>query len=117
VALQNGGFVIPADVVAIAGEGSSNAGLEVLAEKLGAQPVQGKGRGQSDDVHALIDGRQPARVARDEAILDAEQVTRIGGGDPKRGAKKLYDMMTRVRKQATGSPKQMRVIDVNKAFG
>jgi len=114
VPLQSGGFVFPADVVSALGAGSSSAGLEALAKRYGAQPVRGKGHGQSDDVPAAIDGKQPARVARDEAVLSAEQVARIGGGDPKKGAKKLYDVMKRVRKQATGSPKQMRVIDPNK---
>jgi hypothetical protein len=113
VSLQTGGFVFPADVVAAIGAGSSGAGLEMLAKKFGARPVRGKGHGQSDDVPAMIDGRKQARVARDEAVLDAEQVTRIGGGDPKKGAKKLYDVMARVRKQATGSPKQMRPISAN----
>ncbi len=111
VALQSGGFVFPADVVSAIGAGSSGAGLEVLAKKFGARPVQGKGHGQSDDIEAHIDGKQRARVARDEAVLDAAQVAKIGGGDPKKGAKKLYDMMARVRKQATGSAKQMRVIN------
>jgi hypothetical protein len=110
VALQSGGFVFPADVVSALGAGSSGAGLEVLAKRYGARPVAGKGHGQSDDVHATIDGQQPARVARDEAVLDAAQVKKAGG------AKKLYAMMERVRKQATGSPKQMRAIDANKAL-
>jgi hypothetical protein len=116
VALQSGGFVFPADVVAALGAGSSGAGLEVLAKKFGAKPISGKGHGQSDDIPAMIDGQRKARVARDEAVLDAAQVARVGGGDPKKGAKKLYDMMTRVRKQATGSPKQMRAINVNSAL-
>jgi hypothetical protein len=110
VSLQTGGFVFPADVVSAVGAGSSSAGLETLAKKYGARPVKGKGHGQSDHIPAVIDGKQPARVARDEAILDAEQVTRIGGGDPKKGAKKLYDMMARVRKQSMGRNKQMRPI-------
>jgi hypothetical protein len=110
VPLQSGGFVFPADVVAALGAGSSSAGLEVLAKRFGARPVQGKGHGQSDDVHAAIDGKQPARVARDEAILDAAQVQKAGG------PKKLYAMMERVRKQATGSPKQMRVVNAAKVL-
>jgi hypothetical protein len=116
VALQSGGFVFPADVVSAIGAGSSSAGLEALAKRYGARPVSGKGHGQSDDIHATIDGSQEARVARDEAVLDAAQVAKIGGGDPKKGAKKLYDMMTKVRKQATGSSKQMRAINTNKVL-
>jgi hypothetical protein len=110
VALQTGGFVFPADVVAAVGAGSSSAGLETLAKKFGATPVSGTGHGQSDDVQATIDGTQPARVARDEATLDAEQVAAIGGGDPKKGAKKLYAMMDRIRKQSMGHTNQMRPV-------
>jgi hypothetical protein len=110
VGLQSGGFVFPADVVSAIGAGSSSAGLETLAKKFGATPVSGTGHGQSDDVHALIDGEQAARVARDEAVLDKEQVAAIGGGDPKKGAKKLYALMDRVRKQSMGRTKQMRPV-------
>jgi len=110
VPLQSGGFVFPADVVSAVGAGSSSAGLELLAKKYGAMPIGGKGHGQSDDVHAMIDGEQPARVARDEAVLDAEQVAAIGGGDPKKGAKKLYALMDRVRKQSMGHTRQMRPV-------
>jgi len=110
VGLQSGGFVFPADVVSAIGAGSSSAGLEVLMKKFGAQPVSGKGHGQSDDVRALIDGEQPARVARDEAILGKDQVAAIGGGDPKKGAKKLYALMKRVRKQSMGHTRQMRPV-------
>jgi hypothetical protein len=112
VALQSGGFVFPADVVSAVGAGSSNAGLEALAKHYGAQPIAGQGHGQSDDIPATIDGQQPARVARDEAVLDADQVARIGGGDSKRGAKKLYDVMARVRKQSMGTTRQMRPVNL-----
>jgi hypothetical protein len=112
VALQSGGFVFPADVVAAVGAGSSSAGLEALAKKFGAKPVAGKGHGQSDHIPAVIDGKRKARVARDEAVLDAEQVARIGGGDGKKGAQKLYDMMARVRKQSMGRTKQMRPVNL-----
>lgn len=116
VGLESGGFVIPADVVAAAGAGSSNAGMEVLAKRLGARPIQGAGDGQSDSIPANIDGTHKARVARDEMMLTRQQVEQIGGGDGSKGAKKLYAMMDRIRKQATGHTKQMRPVKLDKAI-
>jgi hypothetical protein len=116
VDLESGGFVIPADVVAAAGAGSSNAGMEALAKRLGAKPISGGGDGQSDSIPASIDGKHKARVARDEMMLTRQQVEQIGGGDGSKGAKKLYAMMERIRKQATGHTKQMRPVKLDKAL-
>jgi hypothetical protein len=110
VSLESGGFVIPADVVAAAGAGSSNAGMEALARKLGAKPIAGRGDGQSDSIPASIDGKHKARVARDEMTLTRAQVEAAGG------AKKLYAMMDRIRQQATGTKKQMRPVKLDKAL-
>ena len=108
------GFVIPADVVSHFGNGSSEAGLEFLAEELGAKPIKGDGDGMSDSIPTTIDGKQPARVANDEAFVSPEVVKRIGGGDTERGAKKLYAMMDRIRKARTGTTEQGKQINPEK---
>jgi hypothetical protein len=110
VQMAEGGFVIPADVVSMAGNGSSSAGLEAFSTLLGAQPIDGPGDGMSDDIPASIDGRAPARVARQEAYLPPETVARMGG------AKKLYSMVERVRKMAHGKAEQQRPVDLRKAL-
>lgn len=112
--LKTGGFVIPADVVSHAGNGSSDAGLKVLASKLGATPIKGDGDGMSDSIPTTIDGRQKALVAHEEAYLSPEKVARIGGGDAAKGAKKLRAMMESIRKARTGSTEQGKQIDPNK---
>lgn len=106
--LESGGFVIPADVVSHLGNGSSEAGLRILAARLGATPIRGRGDGMSDSIPATIDGHQPARVANEEARLTKEQVQAAGG------AKKLYAMMDRIRKARTGSTEQGKQINPNK---
>lgn len=116
VRLASGGFVIPADVVSAVGAGSSNAGMEALAKHLGATPISGDGDGQSDSIPAVIDGRTPARVARDEMHLTPDQVAAIGGGDASKGAQKLYAMMDRVRKQAMGHTKQIKPVNIQRAL-
>jgi hypothetical protein len=116
VHMETGGFVFPADIPAAIGAGSSNAGQEILAARLGAQKIDGPGDGQSDDVPATIDGKPIARVARDEMYLTPEQVADIGGGDHAKGSKKLYTMLDRIRKQAVGHTKQVKPVDLDRAL-
>jgi hypothetical protein len=97
VQLSDGAFVLDARTVSEIGNGSSSAGIEAL-RRLGGRPVRGKGDGVSDSVRARIGKRQPARVARDEVIIPADVVRRIGKGNPKRGADKLYALMNKAHK-------------------
>jgi hypothetical protein len=112
--LKPEGFVVPADVVSHFGNGSSEAGLKLLASRLGAEPIKGEGDGMSDSIPTTIGGRQEARVANDEAFISPEMVKRIGGGDAKKGAQKLYAMMDRVREERTGTKEQGKQIDPEK---
>jgi hypothetical protein len=112
--LEPEGFVVPADVVSHAGNGSSEAGLKLLAQKYGAEPIKGEGDGMSDSIPTTIGGKQEARVANDEAFIPPEMVKRIGGGDAKKGAKKLYAMMDTLREERTGTKKQGKQIDPEK---
>jgi hypothetical protein len=97
VQLSDGAFVLDARTVSEIGNGSSNAGMEAL-RRMGGRPVQGPGDGVSDSVPARIGKHQPARVARDEVIMPADVVRRIGKGNPKRGADKLYALMDKAHK-------------------
>jgi hypothetical protein len=105
--LEDGDFIVPADVTSFAGGGSTDAGMVVLAKEIGAEPIKGPGTGLSDDIPARIDGKQPARVANGEMIV------RKPG---KEGAKKLYAMMDKVREQATGNKKQIKPVNIKKAL-
>jgi len=107
-ALESGGFVVPADVVSHLGNGSSEAGLRLLAQRFGATPIKGDGDGMSDSIKTTIDGHQPARVANEEARLTKEQVEAAGG------AKKLYAMMDKIRQARTGTKQQGKKIDPSK---
>lgn len=110
VHMESGGFVIPADVVSMAGSGSTDAGLAAFGRYLGAQPIKGPGDGQSDDIPARIDGKPVARVANGEAYVPRSTVQKLGG------AKKLYDMVERVREMAHGKREQQRPVDLRKAL-
>jgi hypothetical protein len=97
VDMRDGAFVVDARTVSELGNGSSNAGIELL-QRLGGQPVRGRGDGVSDSVPARIGGKQEARVARDEVIFQPKAVKRLGGGSAKRGTQKLYAMMEKAHK-------------------
>jgi hypothetical protein len=97
VQLSDGAFVLDARTVSEIGNGSSNAGMDALS-RMGGFPVQGPGDGVSDSVPARIGKNQPARVARDEVIMPANVVRRIGKGNPQRGADKLYALMDKAHK-------------------
>ena len=111
VELADGAFVVDARTVSELGNGSSGAGQELLA-RMGGRPVQGPGDGVSDSVPARIGRDQPARVARDEVIFDPMAVRRIGGGDERRGASKLYAMMDKAhaarKRAARGTDTKLR---------
>jgi hypothetical protein len=92
VELADGAFVLDARTVSEMGNGSSNAGMEAL-RRIGGRPINGPGDGVSDSIPARIGRDQPARVARDEVVVPAEAVRRLGKGSPKRGADKLYALM------------------------
>jgi len=104
--LARGGFVVPADVVSMLGEGSTDAGMRILRAKYGiVKAIKGPGTGQSDSIPTSIEGGQPARVADGEAYVPPEVVAKHGG------AKKFYDMLNRVRAASQGHTKQQRRIN------
>jgi hypothetical protein len=97
IELADGAFVLDARTVSEMGNGSSNAGMEAL-RRIGGRPIKGPGDGVSDSIPARIGRDQPARVARDEVVIPAEAVRRIGKGNQKRGADKLYALMDKAHK-------------------
>lgn len=108
--LQSGGFVVPGDVVRHAdpmGAARKEAGLAALNQTMGAQAIRGPGDAMSDSIPTSIDGKRPAAVANGEAYVPPEKVAEIGGGNMKRGSERLYELMDRLRKERTGSTKQI----------
>jgi hypothetical protein len=97
VNMRDGSFVVDARTVSELGNGSSNAGMELLA-RMGGRPLQGPGDGVSDSIRARIGGKQEARVARDEVLFSPEAVKRLGKGSDKRGTTKLYALMNKAHK-------------------
>lgn len=86
--MQSGGHVMPAKTVAAFGNFSTDAGQRKLAG-MGGIPIRGPGDGVSDEVPAMIDGDQQARVANGEVYFPPQAVQKLGGNE------KLYAMMKR----------------------
>jgi hypothetical protein len=121
VPLEDGAFIIPADVVSHLGNGSTKGGADLLDSALfghsaGGYLLNGEGDGMSDSIPAIIHGEEPlpAAVADGEYVVPAPAVAQLGQGSVKRGANKLYDMMDRVRKVRTGTTKQAPQTDMKK---
>jgi hypothetical protein len=76
--------------------------------------LKGPGDGMSDNIPAMIGERQPARLADGEFVVPADVVSHLGNGSTEAGAKKLDQMMGKVRKARTGNPKQGKQINPDK---
>ena len=72
--------------------------------------LRGPGDGMSDNIPAMIGKKQPARLADGEFVVPADVVSHLGNGSTEAGAKRLHEMMNKVRRDRTGSSKQGKQI-------
>lgn len=93
----------------------AGGGITSLANTFaaGGKLLRGPGDGLSDDIPAVIQGNNPqqAALADGEFVVSADVVSGLGGGSTEAGAKKLYSMMDRVRKNAHGHTKQIKKVN------
>ena len=69
--------------------------------------IKGPGNGMDDMATArMAHGGQKVLLSNDEFIIPADVVSGLGDGSSEAGARKLYAMMDRVRKDRTGTIKQ-----------
>lgn len=90
---------------------AARGGLMQLAK---GRYLNGPTDGMEDKIPATISGKQPARLSHGEFVVPADVVSHLGNGNSNAGAQRLYDMMDRVRKARTGTPKQGKQINPNK---
>jgi len=76
--------------------------------------LKGPGDGMSDDIPAVIGRKQPARLADGEFVVPADVVSHLGNGSTDAGAKKLHQMMDRIRTDRTGRKKQAPEVNADK---
>lgn len=72
--------------------------------------------GMDDDLRGNIGGKETIAVSQDEFIVPADVVSMLGDGSSDAGAKELYDMMDRVRKEKYGTTEQAKPIDNSKVL-
>lgn len=75
--------------------------------------LQGSTDGMADEIPSSIDGKQKAALSHGEFVVPADVVSHLGNGNSDAGAKKLYEMMARVRKARTGNSEQGKKINPN----
>jgi hypothetical protein len=90
---------------------AAQGGLMGLAK---GRYLQGSTDGMADKLRTSIEGKQPAALSHGEFVIPADVVSHLGNGNSDAGAKKLYEMMARVRKARTGNPKQGKKINPDK---
>lgn len=71
-----------------------------------------EGDGMSDDIPATIGETQPAALSEGEFVIPADVVAFAGNGSSDAGARRFYEMMEQIRKDATGRSEQIREIEV-----
>jgi hypothetical protein len=73
--------------------------------------LDGHSDGMADKVPANIDGKRPAALSDGEFVIPADVVSHLGNGNSNAGAKRLYEMMDRIRSARTGNHKQGKQIN------
>lgn len=89
----------------------SHGGITALAQ---GRYLGGATDGMADKIPAQIDGKQEARLSHGEFVIPADVVGHLGNGNSEAGAQRLYEMMDKIRKARTGTPKQGKQINPNK---
>jgi hypothetical protein len=76
--------------------------------------LNGHTDGMADNVPAHIDRKRPAALSDGEFVIPADVVSHLGNGNSNAGAKRLYEMMDRIRSARTGNSKQGKQINPNR---
>ena len=89
-------------------------GITELAKGGNPRYLQGKTDGMADKIPSRIDGGQEAALSHGEFVIPADVVSHLGNGNSDAGAKKLYQMMDRIREARTGTKEQGKKINPDK---
>ena len=97
---------------------AAQGGLMALAQggktNLPPRYLDGHSDGMADKIPAKIDDRRPAALSDGEFVIPADVVSHLGNGNSSAGARRLYEMMDRIRHARTGNHKQGKQINPDK---
>jgi hypothetical protein len=79
--------------------------------------LQGETDGMADELPAQIGEDQPAALSHGEFVIPADVVSHMGNGNSEAGAKKLYQMMDKIRMARTGTKEQGKKINPDEFMG
>ena len=96
------------------GQGNVIAAYGGLMNLASGRYLRGATDGMADKLSANIEGKQPAKLSHGEFVVPADVVGHLGNGNSEAGAKRLYDMMDKIRQARTGTTKQGKQINPNK---
>lgn len=82
-----------------------------IAELSNGRYLRGNSDGMADKVKTSIEGKAPAELSHGEFVIPADVVSHLGNGNSEAGARKLEQMMARIRQSRTGSPEQGKQIN------
>jgi hypothetical protein len=85
-----------------------------IADMAKGRYLGGATDGMADKIPARIGGKQEAKLSHGEFVIPADVVGHLGNGNSDAGAKRLYEMMDRIRQARTGTTKQGKQINPNK---
>lgn len=85
-----------------------------IADMAKGRYLGGATDGMADKIPARIGGKQEAKLSHGEFVIPADVVSHLGNGNSEAGAKRLYEMMDRIRQARTGTTKQGKQINPNK---
>jgi hypothetical protein len=99
-----------------AGYGAATGGMvpSGLMRLAKGRYLQGETDGMADKIPAQIGQDQPAALSHGEFVVPADVVSHLGNGNSDAGAKKLYQMMDKIRTARTGNKKQGKQINPDK---
>jgi hypothetical protein len=89
----------------------AEGGIASLVQSGEPRYLQGETDGMSDEIPSTIDGKQEAALSHGEFVIPADVVSHLGNGNSEAGAKKLYQMMDRIREARTGTKEQGKEIN------
>ena len=85
-----------------------------ILEAAKGQYLRGETDGMADELDTSIDDTQPAKLSHGEFVVPADVVSHLGNGNSDAGAKKLYQMMDKIRVARTGTKEQGKRINPDK---
>lgn len=94
-------------------DGAAQGGLASMRE---GRFLRGDGDGMSDEIPASIEGEVDALLSDGEFVIPADVVSHLGNGSSEAGARVLYEMMDRIRKERTGKEEQAKEVPADKVL-